>query len=139
MCEDLGAQWLGNLGVEITWQKIEWARFADRMAEGTPHVWMVGWWADYPDPDDYLRVVWWLPPGWTNKTFDRLVEGARRAVDQEERMDMYQQADKILVEETPILPLAYLRFHMLVKPWVRRFHTSPLRWWFWKDVIIEPH
>jgi len=60
-------------------------------------------------------------------------------MDQEERMRMYQQADRILIEEAPILPLAYGRFHMLVKPWVRRYLTSPLRWWYWKDVIIEPH
>jgi ABC-type oligopeptide transport system substrate-binding subunit len=54
-------------------------------------------------------------------------------------MTMYQQADATLVRQVPILPLAYLRFHMLVKPWVRSFRTSPLRWWFWKDVILEPH
>jgi len=52
---------------------------------------------------------------------------------------MYRQADRILVEEAPVLPLAYGRFHMLVKPWGRRYLTSPLRWWYWKDVIIEPH
>jgi len=104
----------------------EW--FPDRMSEGTSHLWMVGWWADYPDPDDYLRVVRWLPPGWQHEAYDRLVEGARRAIDQEERIRMYQQADRTLIEETPVLPLAYLRFHTLVKPWVRKYLTSPLRW-----------
>jgi ABC-type oligopeptide transport system substrate-binding subunit/DNA-binding SARP family transcriptional activator len=137
--EYLGAQWLEILGVETTWEEIEWSRFAYRISENTPHLWMVGWWADYPDPDDYLRVVWWFPPGWQNEAYDRLVEGARRATDQEGRMRMYQQADATLVEEAPVLPLAYLRFHMLVKPWVRRYLTSPLRWWFWKDVILDPH
>jgi hypothetical protein len=29
--------------------------------------------------------------------------------------------------------------HMLVKPWVNRFPVSPLKWWFFKDVVIEPH
>jgi ABC-type oligopeptide transport system substrate-binding subunit len=78
-------------------------------------------------------------PEWQNEAYDRLVEGARGVMDQEERMRMYQQADRILIEEAPILPLAYGRFHILVKPWVRRYLTSPLRWWYWKDVIIEPH
>jgi oligopeptide transport system substrate-binding protein len=139
LCEHLQAQWLESLGVEITWEEIEWSRFPDRMAEGTPHLWMVGYWADYPDPDDYLRVMWWLPPGWRNEVYDQLVEDARRAMDQEERMKLYQQADSILIEEAPLLPLCYARFHMLVKPWVRKYLTSPLRWWYWKDVIIEPH
>jgi|GEM_PF-418911 len=139
LCEHLQAQWLESLGVEITWEKIEWRKFPDRMAEGTPHLWMVGYWADYPDPDDYLRVMWWLPPGWQNEVYDQLVEDARRAMDQEERMKLYQKADRILIEEAPLLPLCYARFHMLVKPWVRKYLTSPLRWWYWKDVIIEPH
>ena len=102
-------------------------------------MWMVGWWVDYPDPDDVLRVQWWVAPGWQNEIYERLVEDARRVTDQEERMRMYGQADRILIEEAPILPLAYGRFHMLVKPWVRRYLTPPLRWWYWEDVIIEPH
>jgi ABC-type transport system substrate-binding protein len=67
------------------------------------------------------------------------VEDAQRALDQVERMKLYGQADKILVEEAPILPLTYARFHVLVKPWVRKYLTPPLRWWFWKDIILEPH
>lgn len=109
------------------------------MSKETPHMWMVGWWADYPDPDDFLRVQWWVAPEWQNKAYDRLMEGARRAMDQEERMRLYQQADRILVEEAPILPLAYGSFHILVKAWVKKYLTSPRKWWFWKDVIIEPH
>jgi ABC-type oligopeptide transport system substrate-binding subunit/tetratricopeptide (TPR) repeat protein len=144
LSEHLHAQWLENLGVEIAWQQIEWGRFYDRMSEekmseSTPHMWMVGWWVDYPDPDDVLRVQWWVAPGWQNEMYDRLVEGARRVTDQEERMRMYGQADRILVKEAPILPLAYGRFHMLVKPWVRRYLAPPLRWWYWEDVILEPH
>jgi len=51
----------------------------------------------------------------------------------------YQQADRILVEAAPILPLLYERFHLLVKPGVKKYPTSPMTAWFWKDVIIEPH
>jgi predicted ATPase len=49
------------------------------------------------------------------------------------------QADRILVEEAAILPLIYWRFHLLMKPWVRKYPRSALGTWFWKDVIIEPH
>jgi len=69
----------------------------------------------------------------------KLIFRVAHGMDQGERMRMYQQADRILVEEAPILPLLYERFHLLVKPWVKRFPTSPMKVWFWKDVIIEPH
>jgi ABC-type transport system substrate-binding protein len=135
----LTAQWREIMGVEVTWEEIEWARFPAKMSADPPHVWMVGYWADYPDPDDYLRVLWWLPPGWRTQVYERLVEDARRALDQGERMMLYQQADRILVEEAPVLPLCYARVHMLVKPWVRKYITSPLRWWYWKHVVLEAH
>jgi ABC-type oligopeptide transport system substrate-binding subunit len=77
--------------------------------------------------------------GWRNRAYEELVEGALRVLDQAERMRTYQQADKMLLEEAPILPLCYGRFHMLMKPWVKKLATSPLKWWSWKDVVLEPH
>jgi ABC-type transport system substrate-binding protein/DNA-binding SARP family transcriptional activator len=139
-CEYLQAQWLENLGVEIAWELNEWGSFYNIFSEGAPHLWLAGWYADYPDPDDILRVQWWLRlGGWQNNDYGGLVEGARRVLDQAERMEMYKQAGRILMEEVPMLPLCYGRFHMLVKPWVKKLLASPLKWWSWKDVVLEPH
>jgi ABC-type oligopeptide transport system substrate-binding subunit len=52
------------------------------------------------------------------------VEEARRVTDQGRRIEMYQEADRILVEEAAIVPLAYGRCHLLVKPWIKRWPTS---------------
>ncbi len=60
-------------------------------------------------------------------------------MNQEERIALYQEADRILVEEAAIVPLAYDRIHILVKPWVRNPPIAALGGWFLKDVIIEPH
>ena len=54
-------------------------------------------------------------------------------------MSMYQQADKILIEEAMVLPLIYGRYLVLIKPWVKKFPVSPIRGTYWKDVIIESH
>jgi ABC-type oligopeptide transport system substrate-binding subunit len=86
---------------------------------------------DLPDPDNFLRVgVQSNVSAWRNDTYYRLVEKARHVSD---------QAERILIGEAAILPLTYLQMHLLVKPWVKRFPVSPRKWWFWKDVIIEPH
>ena len=60
-------------------------------------------------------------------------------MDQAERMRMYREADRILVQDSAIVPLWYGRFHMLVKPWVKNVLTSPMKWWSWKDIILEDH
>jgi oligopeptide transport system substrate-binding protein len=135
----LQALWRENLGVEIAWETMEWATFLDRLGQEPPHIFNVMWTADYPDPDNFLRVSYartWA--GWRDETYGRLVEKARRVADQEERMRLYRQAEEILVEEAPILPLTYERDHLLVKPWVSRYPTTALETSFWKDVVIEP-
>ena len=138
--EFLEAQWLEILGVKIHWKQIKMGSFYDSMAEEAPHMWMLSWYGDYPDPDDILRIPWWIGfGGWKNHNYTSLVEGARRVMDQAERMRMYQAADKILIEEAALQPLWYGRFHMLIKPWVKKLFTSPLKWWLWKDIIIEEH
>jgi len=76
---------------------------------------------------------------WRNEAYHGLVEEARSLIDQGERMKLYEQADSILVGESPVIPLYYARRHLLVKPWVRKYPISPTTRRFWKDVIIEPH
>jgi len=138
--EYLETQWRENLGVEITWEGMEWATFLERLERDPPSMLIIKWMADYPDPDSFLRVC----PArdytrWRNRAYERLVEEARRVTDQGERMSLYGQADRILIEEAPIMPLTYGRVHLLVKPWVSKYPTSALERWLWRDVIIEPH
>jgi ABC-type oligopeptide transport system substrate-binding subunit len=127
------------LGVVTTWETMEWAEYLDRVHTDPPHIFLMGWMADYPDPDSFLRVGLRLHSKWRHEAYDELLERARRATEQEERMDVYRQADRILVEEAVVLPLCYGQQQLLIKPWVRRYPVAAEHFVFWKDVIIEPH
>jgi oligopeptide transport system substrate-binding protein len=137
----LAAMWRDNLGVEIEWKVVETGEWVDRANREPPHMFRTGWVADYPDPDNVLRVgLQRLQPDWRNPTYDGLVEQARHATVPGERIKLYQQADEILVEEVPLMPICYFWLHVLVKPWVSRFPISGSRYiGYWKDVIIESH
>jgi ABC-type oligopeptide transport system substrate-binding subunit len=137
--EYLQAQWRENLGIEITREVMDWADFLDRLEKDLPHLFCIGETADYPDPDDLLRARASHFTRWQSQQHSELVEEARRVTDQRERVKLYQAADRILIEEASIMPFAYGRCHLLVKPWVRRCPTSATKFWFWKDVVIEPH
>ncbi|MGC9358088.1 MAG: ABC transporter substrate-binding protein, partial [Anaerolineae bacterium] len=136
----LQSLWRKNLGMEITWQTPKWTTFVDRLKHESHHLVCAMWVADYPDPDNFLRVsraeVW---PGWHNTRYEQLVTEAGRVMDQGKRIDLYRQADEILVNEVPILPLTYEREHLLIKPWVREYPITPSGIVFWKDVILEAH
>ena len=61
------------------------------------------WIADYPDPDSFLRVgLRMFPTGWHHERYDRLVSQAGRVEAQAERLELYREADRILVEQAAV-------------------------------------
>jgi ABC-type transport system substrate-binding protein len=58
--------------------------------------------------------------------------------DPRQRLELYRQADKILIEEAVLMPLTYGRYPLLVKPWVKQHVYAPHRRMYWQDVILEP-
>jgi oligopeptide transport system substrate-binding protein len=126
------AQWQHDLSIESTFELLEWSDFI----AGSPeeyHLILFSWQADYPDPHNFLRSDGHLRQALIGEWHTPLVDRARSLTDQGERIRLYREADRRLMEEAAIVPLVYLRQHWLVKPWVRRF-PGPC-----KDVIIEPH
>jgi oligopeptide transport system substrate-binding protein len=140
LCEQLQAKWQERLGIQIRWQVLDWsdllARYASRPR---PPVYLMGWIADYPDPDSFLRVAVQHHTAWRPERYLELVDQAHRMTDQAERMKIYALAERLLVEDVPLLPLTYERLHLLLKPWMKRFPISVLLDLFWKDVVIKPH
>jgi ABC-type transport system substrate-binding protein len=138
--EEVRKQWRQTLGIDVTWQGFEWADLLRRLERELPALLLMGWGADFPDPDNALRTSThskWV--GWHNETYVRLLEEAKHVADHEARMRIYQQADRILVEDAAIVPIVYTWDQFLLKPWVRKLSPSSMTWTLWKDVIIESH
>jgi oligopeptide transport system substrate-binding protein len=140
--ETLQAQWADSLGINITWETVEWQTILARLGEQVPHLLIMGWMSDYPDPDNFLRARIdhiQHQSGWSRDAYDLLVKQAQRSLDQRERIKLYGEAEQILAQDAPIMPLFHTSVRLLVKPWVTRYPTTGLREWFFKDVIIRPH
>lgn len=138
MVEPLVSQWIDNLNVEVGIEITDWENILREYPRSNAYY--NGWRADYPDPDSFLRVgVRNLVPHWQNETYDQLLEEAQRTLDQGERIRLYQEADKILIEEAVVMPIAYSKEHFLCKPWVKLPAGGGTGLCFFKDVIIEPH
>jgi ABC-type oligopeptide transport system substrate-binding subunit len=136
----LEEQWRTTLGIHLVWQTPDFAEYRTRLLAGTPSLYRMSWVADYPDPDNYLRLALRQPYSrWHNDRFEQLLESARRMTDPAERMKFYQAADRLLMDEAGLIPLTYERYHGLLKPWVKRYPVSPIKNTYWKDIIIEPH
>jgi oligopeptide transport system substrate-binding protein len=137
--EFLKLQWRESLGVITEWKAVDWTTVRDEEWRW-PHIYQGGWVTEIPDPDYALALS---PTHFDvlqfDSRYDDLVEEARGVMDQERRLSIYQQADRIQIEDAIMAPLLYGRTHILVKPWICGYAVYPSGIVHWKDVVIEPH
>jgi oligopeptide transport system substrate-binding protein len=132
-------RWRKDLGIEVNCEIMEWYDYQQTTWDHPlHHVKFQPWVADYPDPDNFMRVFMSLVSPWRNERYWELIEKARGIKNQEERISLYRRADQLLVEAAVVVPIMNLRTQLLVKPWVRN-SWAPLFHNIWKDVVIEPH
>ncbi len=127
--EWLQAQWQENLGVTVTLDVRETAAFRAAYAAGEFQISVGGWGADYPDPQN------WLPPftsnsplnfgNYSNERFDELIALAGEEPDFDERLALYEEAQRLLIDEAGVMPLNHQIRAALVKPWVQGLVPSP--------------
>jgi ABC-type oligopeptide transport system substrate-binding subunit len=134
---ELQALWQRILGVTVIIRELWFAEFLERLENKKPAIWKSGWAADYPDPDSFLRAC---PArhasNWSNQRYEELVEEAKRLADPVKRRAMYRDAEEILTEEMPLIPLSYSREHLLLKPWIKKYPIEPVGGLFYKDVVV---
>lgn len=134
------------LAVKIHFELLEWRDYHRRLETDPPHIGLHTWAANYPDPDDFMRVAYRHIQhhfGWRDEQYESLVEEAWTLTDQQERLRLYRQADAILVREAAIVPIMHAPTSCLIQPWVERLVISPLStlslWTSMCDVVIRPH
>jgi ABC-type oligopeptide transport system substrate-binding subunit/DNA-binding SARP family transcriptional activator len=138
--QNMAGQWRDNLGLEITWQRLEPRSFLTRVEEDPPHMWFMGWSVDYPDPHNFLGpMIDRYLMGWKHDAFRKLLRQAQSTTDQSQRMILFRQAEQILVEQAPLIPVLYWQKYLLLKPWVRRYPLSAMDIGFYHQVLIELH
>lgn len=147
--EYIQAQIKENLGIDIELENVEGKSFGARLVSDPAPMFFLGFASDYPHPNNWLRVAWGeIGSGvnfsqWSNTGFDDLVRKAAAEPDQKRQLDMYAQAQKILVDDAPALWMYFQGRFRLVKPWVKGLKTTPqdpqVGAYFWKDLQIAAH
>ncbi len=122
-----------NLGVDIAIQQTEWATYLWDLRAHRYQMFglTAGWIADYPDPQDFLDILFHSESRnndtvYSNPEVDRLLEEARVEQDSEKRMELYQQAEEIILEDAPIVPLTHDADYWLTKPYVEGMIYPPV-------------
>jgi oligopeptide transport system substrate-binding protein len=131
--EIIADMWRTELGVEAEIQQVEWATYLqDLNRERLQAFGGLGWEADYPDPQDFLDILFHSEsPGnhgeYSNPEVDRLVEQARTEADPQLRQDLYQQAEQLIISDAAWLPLWFdTEGKGLIKPYVQNYRYTPI-------------
>jgi oligopeptide transport system substrate-binding protein len=124
-------QWKTNLGVEVNIAQSDSASFFDDLDRGRFQMFSIGWIMDYPDPEDIIDLLFHTTSrqnntGYSNPQVDQLVQQARTEQDVNRRLQLYQQAEQIILDDSPWIPLYFGRDHYVVKPYVKNFEPLPI-------------
>lgn len=115
-----------NLGIEVEIDNKEWSAYLVAMQELNYDIALGGWIGDYLDPLTFLEM--WSPgngnnnTGWENQDFVNRLQQSFREIDATRRFEELRQAETILVEDAPILPIAWYARNYLIHPSVEGWH-----------------
>ena len=121
IAEAIIEMWNDNLGVEVSISQSDAASFFDDLDRGRLQMFSIGWIMDYPDPEDIIDLLFATSSrqnntGYSNAAVDSLVIEARTELDVTRRLRLYQEAELIILDESPWIPLFFGQEHYVVKP-----------------------
>lgn len=114
IAEYIQKQW-SAIGVKVRIETGATATIREMIDQGKVTVFRASWLGDYPDPENYLAVLYSrnVSPAGPNKMrfadtlFDRMYEQCLLKSSVEERLPLYRSMDSVLLDRAPIVPLWY--------------------------------
>ena len=96
---------------------------------------LLGWTGDNGDPDNFLNVLLSSKGAteqdalniayYKNPQVDKILDQAQTSIDANERQSLYLQAQKMLVDAAPWVPIAYVKPPVGLQDTVQGYHPSP--------------
>lgn len=131
VAENVQSQLLRNLNIRVTLDNLEWKVYLGRLKKNAPAIFRLGWGADFPDPDNFMRLFTASSgnnnTGWKNEEYDAIIEKAIITDDMSEREFLYNEAQRMLCEsDVPVVPLFTGSKNLLVKSYLSREGFNPL-------------
>jgi len=120
---------MAKIGIKVRVVTNTWAEFLNKLHEGRLQVFQVGWLLDYPDPENFLQLLYGpnkVPAGpnassYDNPEYNRLFERMKAMEDSPERLAIIRRMVDIVVEDCPWIPSIYPVAYTLQHQWVRNY------------------
>lgn len=136
--------WRQILGVQVEIQQVEWATYLKDLDKRKFQAFAgLGWEADYPDPQDFLDILFHSQSGinhggYSNLQVDAILERARTEQDVVKRIALYNQAEEMIVADAAWVPMWFEgESHVLIKPHIKGFKMTPMVIPKLREVYVE--
>lgn len=143
IAESIQQMWKQALNIDIELYNQEWKVYLETRNRMQYDIARAGWGGDYMDPDTFLSI--WRTEendslndtGWSNPQFDQYLDDAGQAATLEKRYDNLAQAEAILVEEQPCIPIYWYRRPFLINPRLKGWNPKLLDFHNFKYLYFE--
>ena len=130
IAEAIQAMWKRELSIDVELSNQEWGSYLQATSALQYDVARRSWIGDYLDPNTFLACYVTGDgnnrTGWSNPRYDALIRSAAVELDAEKRLAILRDAEALLLEEGPVIPIYHYSTNELVKPYVRGIYQTPL-------------
>lgn len=130
-----------NLGITINIEQMQFAQHLENLETGKALFWRSGWVADYPDPENFLNLLYGghvpadlstkayiNPMRYQSPKYDSLLSIALREVDKAKRFELFRQADQAQIDDAAIMPIFYDENTRLIQMYVKNFPSNSMEY-----------
>ncbi|SHG82641.1 peptide/nickel transport system substrate-binding protein [Thermosyntropha lipolytica DSM 11003] len=141
------AQQLGNIGIQVRMRPLEWGEFKKGLQERDFVFFRLGWYADYPDADNFLYSMFHSKmigltnyTGYYNPQVDKLLNAARAEVKSNgERIKLLKRAEEIITDDAACLFLFQNRKFALKGKEVNNLKLDSMGMLNWHEIeLLKP-
>jgi oligopeptide transport system substrate-binding protein len=123
--------WRQNLGIKAQIRQLDSTNYTRAARAQHGNVVSYGWCADYPDPENFLDILFHTGgdcnvSGYSNPQVDAWLEAARTETDPAKRLALYHQVESTLLGDFALIPWINHLFNVLVKPYVKGYVEPPM-------------
>jgi oligopeptide transport system substrate-binding protein len=142
MAEFVQAQWKQNLGLTVPIRNMEWKTYLTVKSRlEYKGLGRMGWIGDYMDPYTFLALFSTASgdngTGWFEPRYVALLEAANREPDPQRRYAKLAEAEQMILDVQPVIPLGTQATNWVKKPYVKNMFPNPITQHLWKSVYIE--
>jgi oligopeptide transport system substrate-binding protein len=130
IAEAIQAMWKRELGIPVEIENQEWGSYLQSTTALKYDVARRSWIGDYLDPNTFLAC--YLSgdgnnrTGWSDPRYDAMIRAAAQELDPARRFETLRKAERLLLDEGPVIPIYHYSTNELVKPYVRGIYQTPL-------------